>query len=89
MYIYVHTRVRLGEGAMYTGHMYRRLTLYAEVGFNTIMYYVHYRKPSGKKPNAPLSLTHVQAERLHIHEPLPIPPVLGNTNIHKGSTASM
>jgi hypothetical protein len=45
------------------------------------MHYVHYREPSGKEPNAPLSLAQVQAERL-----LPVPV---NTNIQEGSTASM
>jgi hypothetical protein len=34
-----------------------------------------YREPSGKEPNAPLSLAQVQAERLL--------PVLGNTNIQE------
>ena len=48
--------------------------------FNAIMHYVHYREPSGKEPNASLSLAQVQAERL-----LPVP---GNTNIQEGSTAS-
>jgi hypothetical protein len=66
---------------MYTGYVYRRLALYAEVGFNAIMHYVHYSEPSGKEPNAPLSLAQVQAERLAL-------PVLGNTNIQEGSTAS-
>jgi hypothetical protein len=65
---------------MYIGYVYRTLVLYAEVGFNAIMHYVHYREPSGKEPNAPLSLAQVKAERL-----LPVP---GNTNIQEGSTAS-
>jgi hypothetical protein len=60
---------------MYAGYVYRRLALYAEVGFNAIMHYVHYREPSDKEPNAPLSLAQVQAERLL--------PVLGNTKIQK------
>jgi hypothetical protein len=55
--------------------VYRRLALNAEVGFNAIMHYVHYREPSGKEPNAPLSLAQVQAERLL--------PVLGSTNIQE------
>jgi hypothetical protein len=42
---------------MYTGYVYRRLMLYAEVGFNAIMHYVHYREPNGKNPNASLSST--------------------------------
>jgi len=42
---------------MYTGYMYRRLVLYAEVGFNAIMHYVHYREPNGKNPIASLSST--------------------------------
>ena len=60
---------------MYTGYVYRRLALYTEVGFNAIMHYVHCREPSGKEPNAPLSLAQIQAERLL--------PVLSNTNIHE------
>jgi len=35
---------------MYIGHVYRRLVLYAEVGFNAIMYYVHYREPVARSP---------------------------------------
>jgi len=31
---------------VYTGYVYRRLVLYAEVGFNAIMHYVHYREPT-------------------------------------------
>jgi len=63
------------------GYVYRRLALYAEVGFNEIMHYVHYREPTtSEELNASLSLAQVQAVRL-----LPVP---GNTNIQEGSTAS-
>jgi len=52
--------------------VYRRLALYAEVGFNAIIHYVHYREPSGKTPNAPLSLHRYKLRGYYQYWAIPI-----------------